>query len=112
MDREIKMIRIRPHITVIQAALRMSALFGFLCVGGLTQCTKDTSQTPRETEAVLTIISGDNQTGTGGDTLAAPVVIRITDASGTALQDELVFFIHNWALTSHNYFCRISPILH
>ena len=53
------------------------------------RCSKDTGSNPRSnaTGTIITVVSGNHQTGTGGETLAEPVVLRVTDSQGTPLID-------------------------
>ncbi len=64
----------------------------FLCVS--LHCSKDKVNDPQklDTTAMITVLSGMDQTGTGGQTLADPIVVRVTDSSGIPLNDILVIF--------------------
>jgi len=67
-------------------------LFLFLCC--LPFCTKDSesTQTPSEINATITIISGNLQTGQSGTPLANPLVVQVTDGNRTPIADLDVSF--------------------
>src|SRR2546423_15487987 len=47
---------------------------------------------PSPTSAVITILSGNNQTGLSGAMLAAPLAVALTDGAGQALPGVAVTF--------------------
>lgn len=55
----------------------------------LTHCSKDTDiiQNLPTMTAVITVVSGDNQTGFGGERLAEPIVIRVTNSIQSPIDD-------------------------
>jgi len=50
------------------------------------------SSTPATRAAAMAILSGDNQNGKAGESLDAPLVIRVTDARGAGVQRAAVTF--------------------
>lgn len=58
-----------------------------------TGCTADYSNSDElKVPAAISIVSGNNQEGRGGETLASPIVIKVTENGGNPLEDVEVFF--------------------
>lgn len=64
----------------------------FTCI--IIDCSKDTNDIldPQDNLATITIISGNDQTGRGGDLLADPIVVQVTNPIGKAIKNVRVIF--------------------
>jgi hypothetical protein len=52
-------------------------------------CSKDTGSNPENnvTTVIVTVVSGNHQNGQGGETLAEPVILRVTDSQNIPMID-------------------------
>jgi len=57
----------------------------------LTYCSKDI-QEPQNSEAAISIISGNHQKGRGGEILTGPVAVKVTNSKEQPLEDIVVLF--------------------
>jgi hypothetical protein len=70
--------------------MKKRTIFTVLLIMTITltiRCSKDTGSDPRRnaTPAVISVVSGNHQNGEGGETLAEPIVLRVTDSRDESL---------------------------
>jgi len=71
--------------------LRKFFIPAILIAGLVISCSKGT-QNPVDSQTVISVVSGNDQTGKGGEALNSPVVVQVTNSKGRLLEDITVFF--------------------
>ncbi len=84
------MSRMAPHRTPVETVERIVAFASVVFV--FTACSKDSTSPTARVATAFNVVSGSAQSGTVNNTLAAPVVIEVTDQSGSPLAGAVVTF--------------------
>lgn len=72
----------------MQRTLRLGAAALLLTGAGLTACSDDGS----DAAVAISVVSGSSQTGIVGTALVSPLVVKVTDEDGDAVQGASVTF--------------------